>query len=116
MAQTFQECFNNIHYLGKCAINGLARPFIAHGQCGKEAAWMAVNPVDAMTWKARELKISYGILLTQITEEERQEILEGSGTSGTATPKSTLAQASPKTSADEKSVLQRPGRKVKVTT
>lgn len=37
---------------------------------------MAVNPVDAMTWKARELKISYGILLTQITEEERQEILE----------------------------------------
>ena len=27
-------------------------------------------------WKARELKISYGILLTQITEEERQEILE----------------------------------------
>ena len=26
---------------------------------------MAVNPVDAMTWKARELKISYGILLTQ---------------------------------------------------
>ena len=38
---------------------------------------MAVNPVDAMTWKARELKISYGILLTQITEEERQEILEG---------------------------------------
>ena len=36
---------------------------------------MAVNPVDAMTWKARELKISYGILLTQITEE-RQEILE----------------------------------------
>ena len=31
---------------------------------------------DAMTWKARELKISYGILLTQITEEERQEILE----------------------------------------
>lgn len=37
---------------------------------------MAVNPVDAMTWKARELKISYGIWLTQITEEERQEILE----------------------------------------
>ena len=37
---------------------------------------MAVNPVDVMTWKARELKISYGILLTQITEEERQEILE----------------------------------------
>lgn len=37
---------------------------------------MAVNSVDAMTWKARELKISYGILLTQITEEERQEILE----------------------------------------
>ena len=31
---------------------------------------MAVNPVDAMTWKARELKISYGILLTQITEYE----------------------------------------------
>ena len=83
---------------------------------------MAVNPVDAMTWKARELKISYGFLLTQITEEERQEILEGdvaekgSRASGTATPKSTLAQASPKTSADEKSVLQRPGRKVKVTT
>ena len=76
MAQTFQECFNNIHYLGKCAINGLARPIVAHGRCGKEAAWMAVNPVDAMTWKARELKISYGILLTQITEEERQEILE----------------------------------------
>ena len=81
---------------------------------------MAVNPVDAMTWKARELKISYGILLTQISEEERQDILEvaekGSRASGTATPKSTLAQASPKTSADEKSVLQRPGRKVKVTT
>ena len=37
---------------------------------------MAVNPVDAMTWKALELKISYGILLTQITEEERLEILE----------------------------------------
>ena len=37
---------------------------------------MAVNPVDVMTWKARELKISYGILLTQITEEERQENLE----------------------------------------
>ena len=84
---------------------------------------MAVNPVDVMTWKARELKISYGILLTQITEEERQEILEEyeemlqkKEASGTATPKSTLAQASPKTSADEKSVLQRPGRKVKVTT
>ena len=40
---------------------------------------MAVNPVDAMTWKARELRISYGILLTQITEEERQEILEEYG-------------------------------------
>ena len=75
MAQIFQECFNNMHYLGKCAINGLARPIIAYGRYGKEAAWMAVNPVDAMTWKARELKISYGILLTQITEE-RQEILE----------------------------------------
>ena len=73
MAQIFQECFNNMHYLGKCAINGLARPIIAYGRYGKEAAWMAVNPVDAMTWKARELKISYGILLTQITEE-RQEI------------------------------------------
>ena len=34
---------------------------------------MAVNPVDAMTWKARELKISYGILLTQITEEMLQK-------------------------------------------
>lgn len=86
---------------------------------------MVVNPVDAMTWKARELKISYGILLTQITEEERQEILEEyeemlqkkeAEHQERATPKSTLAQASEKTSADEKSVLQRPGRKVKVTT
>ena len=80
---------------------------------------MAVNPVDAMTWKARELKISYGILLTQITEEERQEILEEYEEmlqKKEAEHQERLRQTSPKTSADEKSVLQRPGRKVKVTT
>ena len=86
---------------------------------------MAVNPVDVMTWKARELKISYGILLTQITEEERQEILEEyeemlqkkeAEHQERLRQKALLPKPPPKTSADEKSVLQRPGRKVKVTT
>lgn len=86
---------------------------------------MAVNPVDAMTWKARELKISYGILLTQITEEERQEILEEyeemlqkkeAEHQERLRQKALWPKPPKKTSADEKSVLQRPGRKVKVTT
>ena len=77
---------------------------------------MAVNPVDAMTWKARELKISYGILLTQITEEERQEILEGYEEMLQKKEAEHQERLRQKTSADEKSVLQRPGRKVKVTT